>query len=660
MNRLDRAEITCRAVVWAAIAAYVLFFGVQAVQRHNAFQSAGFDLGNVDQAVWNTRHGRPFAMTNIEGLTNRLGTHVEPLLPYLAVLYLAWSDPRALLLLQTVVLALGAWPVYLLARRATGQGHGGESPPPGGGLLAAVLALAYLLFPALQSANLSDFHLLALAPTFFLIALLCLETRRWGGLALAAVLTMMCKEDMALLVAALGLFALLARRQWRAGLFLGIMGLAWFVVAAGVLAAFDPRSVSPLASRYAALGSGPWQIVLSPLLRPGDVARQLFTLPNLGYVLNLLAPVAFLSLLAPQVLALALPSLAVNLLSSAGFQHELEGYYYGAPLAPVVVVSAAYGAGRLARRWPRLRGLLPVLAALVLAASLGYHYAHGYTPLSVRYPRYRYVVGNHQRLGLAMAEEIPAAASLTAVPRLVPHASQRRELHSLYVLDQAPGVLPARTEYCWLDVTNAWPLRPGEVRALVEKLLDAGYGIQQARDGWLLLRYGAPGRTLPEEFYDMARAPEAVPAVPLHLTFVLGDEPALELLGLDPTWQDEGVTFTFYWRAVRPLPPGLELEVLRLEGTGSAEPAGAAQPLITTTWYPPERWAAGETVAVSTLTWADGPPFRLALRVTRDGGRRLPIVPGSWPQSLTLYDRDTAACLLQVRGDRIDPCALDP
>ena len=215
-------RLRCSVPVFVLIAAYIVYFGALTVQKHNAFQSTAFDLGNVDQAVWNTRHGRPFAMTNIEGLSNRLGTHVEPILLPISLLYFIWSDPRALLLLQTVVLALGAWPLFLLAKRQLSRASEGESAgervsASSALVLALVLALAYLLFPTLQSANVFDFHAVSLAPTFFLFAFYCLETERWTGYALFAVLTMSCKEDMPLLVAILGLYAIVIRRQWVAG-----------------------------------------------------------------------------------------------------------------------------------------------------------------------------------------------------------------------------------------------------------------------------------------------------------------------------------------------------------------------------------------------------------------------------------------------------------
>jgi len=203
IKRLDAGRLW-RVGVWVLIAAYFLYFGALTVQKHDAFQTTAFDLGNVDQAVWNTRHGRLLALTNIEGLTNRLGTHVEPILVPISLLYFVWSDPRALLLLQTAVIALGAWPVYLIARRVSDhrrdtQAYLAQEALP------LTFVLVYLLFPALQSANVFDFHAVALAPTFFLFAFYYLLAERWGRFALFALLTMSCKEDAPLLVGMLGL-----------------------------------------------------------------------------------------------------------------------------------------------------------------------------------------------------------------------------------------------------------------------------------------------------------------------------------------------------------------------------------------------------------------------------------------------------------------------
>jgi hypothetical protein len=388
------------------------------------------------------------------------------------------------------------------------------------------------------------------------------------------------------------------------------------------------------------------------------VAAHLFTADNLAYLRDLLAPVAFLSLLAPQVLVLAAPSLAVNLLSSESFMHELEGgYYYGALLAPIVVVSAAYGAAWLVRRLPRFRQLPFLLAGLVLAASLLYHRGHGFTPLSTEFRKYGFAVGDHQRLGLDMAGRIPAGASLVAVARLTPHASQRQEIYTLDVVENGLPAFIHKTDYLWLDVTNAWPLDPSDLKATVDNLLTMGYGIEEAADGWLLLRLGASGRALPDAFYDFARTAGAQPEHPLRLQFLLEGEPALEVLGLDWAWP-KGLQLTTYWRALRPLPPDLQPVVVYV--SDSAAPLGEgvrSQPLATALWYPLDRWPAGEAMAANGELWPVEGDFRVCLGVVRGGDwadvdRRLLIQTPS-PPSTVDSDGEGWACVLQVRGGEI-------
>jgi uncharacterized membrane protein len=668
MNSMRVRDWRAEWAVWGLIALYIAFFGILTVQQHNAFQTTAFDLGNFDQAVWNTRHGRPFAMTNIEGLTVRLGTHVEPILLPISLLYFVWSDPRALLLLQTVVIALGAWPIYLLARRALGSP---QSPIPNTQqeprlthyalritpyALPLVFSLAYLLFPALQSANVFDFHAVALAPTFFLFAFYFLETERWGAYALFALLTMGCKEDMPLLVAMLGLYALVVRRRWRVGLATLAVAMAWFFVAVGwIMPHFDTRGVSPLANRYAYLGDGPLEMAVTLVTRPGVVLEQLRAAGALRYLGNLLAPVAFLSLFAPQVLVLGLPSLLVNLLSTEGSMHQLEGFHYGATLVPAVVVSAAYGAAWLSRRLARFRLLPLLLAAVVLVATLFYHWGHGYTPLAAGFRGSWPEVTDHDRLGEEIARSIPTGASLAALPHPNPHASERQQLYMIDRVENGRLAPLDDAEYVWLDVTDGWPLHPNDLKAGVDNLLAGDYGADRAVDGWLLLRRSAPEKALPDAFFDFVRAPSPQPQYPMQLQFYLEGEPVLECLGFDLILNPPDSSLRTYWRALQPLPPGLRLYPFYIDdATGEILEDTTLRPLIATVWYPPERWRVGEIVATSTLPWDVGPDYSVGLGVVQGEDwnkvdQRLPIRVESSAPVIRLFDGDTWARLLQVQ-----------
>jgi uncharacterized membrane protein len=655
-----RTAVVSLAVVWLFIAAYAAFFGVLTVQKHLAFQTTAFDLGNVDQAVWNTRHGRLLAMTNIEGLDNRFGTHVEPILLPISLLYFLWSDPRLLLILQTLVIAIGAWPVYLIARHELGK-HESEKFKTGwqAEALAVTFAAVYLLFPALQSANVFDFHTVALVPTFFLFAFYCLETERWGGYAVFAALTMSCKEDMPLLIAMLGLYTLVVRRRWLVGVITMAVAALWFLLAVGwIMPHFDTGGVSPFANRYAYLGDGPLAMAITLITHPGVAWDQLRAAGGLAYVRDLLAPVAFLALLAPQVLVLLLPVLAVNLLSTDGFMHQLEGFHYGAPLVPVVVVAGVYAAAWLVRRFPRFRALPGILSVMMLAATFQYHYGHGYTPLAASSYSWPVVTG-HDRLGQEIARSPDPKASLAALPYLNPHASQRQQLS---MIDHVENGLPAPlhgAEYVWLDVTNGWPLHPNDLKTGVENLLAGDYGVDQADDGWLLLRRGAPDKTLPASFYDFARISQVQPEYALQLQFLLDGEPALECLGFDlDQTQPTATSLTFYWRALKPLPAGLRLYPFYFDdSTGQILEDTSLRPMISSVWYPPEQWQVGEIVQTSTLPWDVGSSWSAGLGVVQgdDWGsveRRLSIRVGSSDLTVRLFDGDSWARLLQVQDGK--------
>ena len=99
-----------------AVVAYALYFTWLTFLRFDAFEARALDLGNFDQAIWNTAHGRWFHLTNQDGIVNRLSLHVEPILIPISWLYWIASSPKTLLLLQAVVVGLRALPAYALAR----------------------------------------------------------------------------------------------------------------------------------------------------------------------------------------------------------------------------------------------------------------------------------------------------------------------------------------------------------------------------------------------------------------------------------------------------------------------------------------------------------------------------------------------------------------
>src|SRR3954468_3766733 len=173
------ARIPPLTVLWAAIAAWAAGFASLSLLRQRAFATGRFDLGNMVQAVWSTAHGHPLRVTNLHGdQALRLAAHVDPVLVLFAPLWWLWPSPDLLLVAQSVAIALGAWPVYWLARKHLGSQRAGLG-----------FALAYLLYPPTTWLALNEFHPGGLAMPALLFAFWYLDEDRlapFAGFALFA------------------------------------------------------------------------------------------------------------------------------------------------------------------------------------------------------------------------------------------------------------------------------------------------------------------------------------------------------------------------------------------------------------------------------------------------------------------------------------------
>ncbi len=652
--------------IWALVLTYAVLFSWLSVSRHRAFMTNAFDLGNVDQAVWNTAQGRPLAFTNWRGVDldlatdNRLAMHVEPIYFLIAPLYWIWPSPEALLVLQTVVLALGAWPVYWLARERLKSSWAGVA-----------FAAVYLLSPSLEAANLWEFHAVTLAAPLLLFAFYYVQRGRAGRFWLFAVLAMATKEEVPAIVFLMGVYIAFALRRPRLGLASAGVALAWFAIAVGVIIPAFEGDRSPYLRYYGDLGDGPLGLARTLVIRPDLVLGKLLDERNLRYLRDLFAQVGFVSLWNPATLSFALPDLAINLLSDHEPMHFVEKYHYVAPMMPGLMISAVLGAAWLSSQTSKFqtsevfkdfRGLSlapKLITTWVLAAALFYHYYHGYTPLARAFEPYR--VTAHHRLGEEIARQIPPDAAVSAQPNLNPHVSQRRVLYRFPYIGDA--------EYVFLDVSSLANKRNmfGDIEAMLRR---GEFGIVRAEDGYLLLRRGAPPQPLPDRFFDFARAANPQPAYPATVDFTPpgSSDAILRLIGFD-LWDGRHtempqtpLRFFFYFQALRPLTEDYAIALYLLNRDGQViggmdleEKPGVQY------WYPTSRWRMGETIQleISDMPWwtAQYPAYRVALGVVRgtdpwDVGARLRprVVNSRW--QMPLAADGTLVELMAFRTDR--------
>jgi len=642
------------ALLVLLIILYTVVFAAVSIRQNEALETNAHDLGVMSQAAWNTLHGRFVEETSFGQPLSRLRGHVEPVFLLLALAYAVRPSANTLLVLQTVVIALGALPAYALARHRLRSAAAG-----------VVFALAYLLFPALEAANLTEFHPVALVAPLFLAALYFLQRRRYAWFLLFTLLAVSCKEDMALIAVLLGLYVAVTQKQWRLGLGLAAAGAIWFVLAVYVIIpAFSPGG-NVLFERYAELGGSPQGVLRTLLTRPGDVLSSLLAPARLGYVGGLLAAVGGLALLDPALLLLAAPSFGINLLSNyptmySGISH------YSAPIVPFVIVAAIGGASWLVEKAGARRRQVVLIAILawVLLASLGYHRWQGFSPLSGRW-RWPQLTA-HARLLPRFLAQIPADAAVSTQPPLYPHLSTRQRLYLVPALNDAAYVL--------LDVTARADMHPNDLHDFFQRLVSSGdFTITDAADGYILLAKNQQiGKSanqhlteLPDEFYSFVRLADPRPQHPVTLDF--GE--SLRLLGFDVFEQvEEGKTLTglrLYWQVLSAQstvrsPQSLRLYPFFYDRDGKIIEDTSQRPIVNALWYPPQQWRPGETLVMATLPWTVGDDFGLGLGVVAGDDwaqveRRLPVRVIGQDYWLTLHDNDTWATLAtgQREGGRL-------
>jgi uncharacterized membrane protein len=329
-------------VLGAMTAAYALLFGAIVSIKFRYYLYSDFDLAIFVQATDQILHGSLFV--SIRGM-NWLGDHVSLILFALAPIYAILRHPLTLLLLQTLALALGALPVFAIARREIG--HEG---------IALTFAGLYLLHPAIGYTNLFEFHPEVLATGTLLATFWALGAGRFWLTALFAILSLACREDVALVVMMMGLASLLPGRPRRfAGLLIGL-AIVSLVLSFAVIRPAFATSAASYVSMYEHWGKSLQEVARGVLMDPLRAIGALVsssgdaddTALKRLYWPHMLGPLLFLPLLSPLTLAITLPVLAEHFLSSRVQQHWML-YQYTALVTPVMVVAAARGLGNLMR-----------------------------------------------------------------------------------------------------------------------------------------------------------------------------------------------------------------------------------------------------------------------------------------------------------------------
>jgi uncharacterized membrane protein len=461
--------------VVAAMTLYAVGMSALSLFRHQALLTGIWDLGYYAQLTWEVSQLQ-IPRSSI-WRDAAWGNHATFILAAAAPFLRLHPDPATLLVLQSIVLALGAVPAYCLGRRVWAQPSAG-----------AVTAGVYLLYPPLQFANLFDFHADTFATPVLLAAFASIFSGKTGWALAWAGLLLLVKEDMALVACTFGLYVAAVHRR-PSGLALAAAAAAVFaLLIAVVIPEWIQTPYFSLFNRWRYLGNTPWELIASPLLRPDVFFGTILQPERLGYLVLLLVPLAGLPLLAPEVLAVGLPPLVSNLLSTTEMQYTIRGHYTAA-LTPVLIAAAVVGSRRAAvwveeRGW-RPRAVLAAMTATSMIASLTF------SPLPWSrdpFARKQFWDVNPRPAVAAIAARVPSGASVSAANHVGAHLALRTAIYLFPTgVDWADYVI---VDVSGLDYVGSSP-DPEAFRPLLRRLVETR-PLVSVEDGLALFGRGEP------------------------------------------------------------------------------------------------------------------------------------------------------------------------
>lgn len=523
--------------VWIFIGLYIIVFISLSYFKLNSFSYGDFDLAIMEQILWNMWQGSLF--NSILGV-DFLGNHLHFILFLLAPFYKIYPHTMLLLGAQSLFLGLGAWPVYLLAKKELKA------------TLALFVSLMYLFYPPLAYLNLFEFHPVAFSTFFLLFTFYFFYCRRFLLFCVFMILALLCQENIALGIAGIGLYALVLKRSWKWVLTPFISAVIYFFIGVFILLPFFNKHTLCFISLYSHFGSSYSEIFTHLLIHPLETFKILFQSHKLYYLMELFAPLSFISFLSPATLIPLVPFLLQHFLSSR-FNEITIYFHYTAELIPFIFVSFIFGFKRLLMFKKIENFSWSIVFWLGLIFVLGNLWLGPYFCLP-RAVSEEWVPNAKDLIKREFLLEIPPKAAVVTTFEFLPFLTQRTDLYSFhhvyygfYTMSNKPYVLPAKVSYALIDfndkLTFSGFFSSCGYKNLVPFLKEGAWGVVDVLDSIVFFKKGFKDGV---RLWSILNAP---PKPEIKTCYVI--ENAVEFLGYDTEEEGDRIKVVFYWRCLK-------------------------------------------------------------------------------------------------------------
>ncbi len=423
-------------LAWMITVIYGTVFCLISLVNHYNFRTYGLDLGIYTHGIYSYSHLNWHTFTlGLEGQPfNHLGNHFSPIVMLLSPFYYLFGT-YTLLILQIAAILFGGWGVYRYAQeRLTG-------------IQPELILMLFFSMWGIYSALAYDWHANVMAAMLVPWFILFFEREDWKKAILMFILVLICKENMAVWMAAIvgglalkNLFTKPMDTNWRATGSLLFGAVVYFVVVQTlIMPALNPLGISDHLGNYSHLGDGPAGVVKTILTKPRHVFYLMFeSLQADELTFKLKTQLHFMVLVSggialiyrPYFLIMLAPIYAQKLLSSSP-SHWGVYSQYSIEFAPIIALAMTEWMKGF--RFPNLK--VPLLVGFIgLTTVFNWHPTR---PNTEFFKAKHYESGLNSEAIYSALELIPDGVAVSASNVIVPHIADRDKIYLYPVVNDA-------------------------------------------------------------------------------------------------------------------------------------------------------------------------------------------------------------------------------
>ncbi|HAP69238.1 MAG TPA: hypothetical protein DCR04_05850 [Flavobacteriales bacterium] len=433
------AHFKNQRLAWLITLVYGSVFCLISLVNHYNFRTYGLDLGIYTHGIYRYAHLDWHIFTlGLEGQPfNHLGNHFSPIVALFSPLHYIFGT-YTLLVVQITSLLFGGWGVFYFAKERLN------------GIQPGLIMMLFFSMWGIYSALAYDWHANVIAAMLVPWFILFFEREDWKKAALMFALVLLCKENMAVWMAAIivglgirNLFIKPMETNWlMTGSLLGIALVYFLVVQTVIMPALNPLGLSDHLGNYSHLGDGSGGVVKTILTKPRHIFYLMFeSLQEDELTFKLKSQLHFMVLVSggialiyrPYYLLMLAPIYAQKLLSSSP-SHWGVYSQYSIEFAPIIALAMTEWMKGF--QFPNLK--VPILVGFIgLATAFNWHPTR---PNTGFYQSEHYQSGLNSEAIYNALELIPSDAIVSASNVIVPHIANREKIYLFPVLNDAEYV----------------------------------------------------------------------------------------------------------------------------------------------------------------------------------------------------------------------------